>query len=181
MVRRTLRYFLAILSSTTTFPSRCVTVNDPSTNRACTWIMPNPPCRKCGASTDRLHCRWYNPNYNAGRPYFICFRCNKFNAFDDERGIHPHNHDCDCQEPSRLCVTNRKKNDLRMLFLTCATGACNYWIPAKCKGSFYVNETQTRSLVEKGIIWYRWELQAQRRYRLSVNVKFRRFVRQARR
>ena len=107
-----------------------------------TFPMQNmPSCPNCGCKPlSRKTTSLANSNGNAGRPYYICIGCktdpaynmcktgyrNGWISWDDDRGVDPSNHDCDC---GVACRQDRAGNDSLCPgrgFWTCATASCGY-------------------------------------------------------
>ncbi len=102
--------------------------------------LESPKCRFCGWVPRRISTvREGNLNGNALRPYYICLPCkyDRFQitsdhergwiAWNDARGIHPSNPNCDCGIPSRQDGVGVRRLRAGMGFWTCASGACSYY------------------------------------------------------
>ena len=100
----------------------------------------HPLCRRCGREPRyRNTVMPANPNGNAGRPYYICVRCNQncsqslqdhrrgWITWDDDRGIHARNPTFYCGAVSRQDRAGVESSIPRLGFWTCATGSCDYF------------------------------------------------------
>lgn len=101
-----------------------------------------PSCRRCGYKPKyRNTVSSHNPNGNAGRPYYICIKC-KTNrecrvskiiyekgwiSWDDDRGVRPSSHNCDCGVVCRQDRAGRDSSYPGRGFWTCAIGSCSYF------------------------------------------------------
>ena len=86
-----------------------------------------PICRECHHRTTRRITRASNRTGNAGRPYYKCLKCDKFQCFDDDRGNNPKNPRCSCQVASRQQVAGPDKPIPRGLHYVCRSGQCNFY------------------------------------------------------
>lgn len=107
------------------------------------WSFPlhnTPACRFCNwIPKYRSTVKPDNPNGNLGRPYYICIRCKSKDrrapwvheagwiTWDDDRGMHESNPQCDCGWVSRQDRAGVDSSRPGMGFWTCATGACGYY------------------------------------------------------
>jgi hypothetical protein len=96
-----------------------------------------PLCLRCKSSTALYYVNPWNPNGNAGRPYYKCINttCGKFATFADLRGIHnplSFGQNVFCRCPSynlpRLQVAGQGKRNPGALHWVCATGRCNTFV-----------------------------------------------------
>ncbi|KAI4594028.1 hypothetical protein KJ359_008818 [Pestalotiopsis sp. 9143b] len=102
--------------------------------RTLTMTITTPPpneqtrtCRRCNRPVQRRITKQSNRNGNAGRPYYRCVPCNKFIAFDDDRGRHEDNPLCECGLPSRTQLNGLYASPPRGVHYVCGTGKCNYY------------------------------------------------------
>jgi len=86
-----------------------------------------PICPKCHQRTTHDITRASNRTGNAGRPYYKCLPCDKFQCFDDDRGNDPRNPRCLCQVASRQQVAGPGKPIPRGLHYVCRSGKCNFY------------------------------------------------------
>ena len=100
-----------------------------------------PKCRHCGWKPHfRNTVGGNNPNGNAGRLFYKCWRCENrgrddlnydessaWIAWTDDRGIHPANPHCDCGVASRQDRAGVRSGRPGWGFWTCASGACWYY------------------------------------------------------
>lgn len=90
-----------------------------------------PTCRTCNQPAIRRYtCSW-NPNGNAGRPYFACATCqwnDRWVCWADTKGISANNPRCGCGLPcrqDRIGVEKREKKGRG--FWTCILGKCEFY------------------------------------------------------
>ena len=98
-------------------------------------MQETPSCRRCGYTPKKRETvSFYNPNGNAGRPYYICIKCKMSKidyargwiSWDDDRGVHPSNHNCDCGIVCRQDRAGKESSCPGRGFWTCASGSCGY-------------------------------------------------------
>lgn len=125
--------------------------------------LSHPCCQRCGrtSSLRRLITKPSNRNGNAGRPYYICTRCNGKSkrgwvSWDDEHGIRDGNPVCYCGALSRQDreAKNRERNGLG--FWTCATGSCDYY--SKYWNGWTTREAKSTPHVPQCVEFYPWLL-----------------------
>lgn len=100
-----------------------------------------PACRRCDYQPKyRNTVSPHNLNGNAGRPYYYCIKCQfKRNyqaskdyhrkgwiSWDDGRGVHPSNHNCECGLVCRQDRAGMNSSHPGRGFWTCASGHCPY-------------------------------------------------------
>jgi hypothetical protein len=90
-----------------------------------------PRCRLCGETTEKRTVSVRNENGNAGRPMYMCVRCDEFACFGDIRGIQEENPICFCvgKMPSRAQVSRPRRycSNTRTVYYICASGECDFW------------------------------------------------------
>ena len=107
-----------------------------------TFPMQNiPRCRRCDYQPKyRSTVTPNNPNSNAGRPYYFCIKCHfsrecwaandgrrkGWISWDDGRGVHRSNHNCDCGVACRQDRAGINSSHPGRGFWTCASGYCSY-------------------------------------------------------
>jgi len=87
-------------------------------------LLPPPEilyCHSCNRRSTRCVTK-PTGNGNDFRPYYKCINCGIFFVFADSRGNLPSNEPCDCGTPSKLQVSNKK----RELHFVCRLGKCDY-------------------------------------------------------
>ncbi|CAG8906322.1 unnamed protein product [Penicillium egyptiacum] len=90
-------------------------------------ILEPPKCPKCYEYGIRRIVNSSNPNGNAGRPYYICYSCDRFICFADRRGISPANRRCRCGKYTRRQISGTGKELPHGIHYVCARGWCWFY------------------------------------------------------
>ena len=84
-----------------------------------------PWCRFCNHPTELGIVKQGNPNGHAGRPYYKCQNCDKFQSWGDNQGVYPLNPNCKCKKRSRREESTKGGNVKE--YYKCATARCGFY------------------------------------------------------